>query len=286
VSVKMRSVAPAVEGSDAEKEGAGRPRRARGTLTGRDPAAEILLRRAGSSVFPGFRLRRLARTGSTQDLVMAAAAAGAAEGFCCMASEQTAGRGRSGRDWVAPPGGALLASLLLRRRAAVAAGLPIAAGLAVADGVERVAGVRCQLKWPNDVIAGGGKLAGILVEVGRDGATSVGIGVNLEIAEFPPGIAGASLHRLAGRPVSPDELLAAILAGLGDRLRQLEAGGVLRLRDDWTQRALGLGGQVRAVLGPEIVTGTALGLDDDGALLIDSPQGRVRLVAGDVHLLA
>ena len=242
------------------------------------------LRRAAADAFPGFRLHRLARTPSTQDVVRAAARGGAAEGFCCVAGEQTAGRGRLGRRWVAPAGTSLLMSLLLRRAPRVAVAVPLAAGLAVADAIEEVAGVPCRLKWPNDVLAGGGKLAGILAEVEPGGAIVLGLGVNLSVPGFPPDVPGASLHTLSGVPVERDLLLAAFLRHLGRRLGQVEAAGIPAIRDDWTQRAAGLGGVVRAVAGSRTTVGTALGIDEDGALLVATDQGTVRLVAGEVHL--
>jgi BirA family biotin operon repressor/biotin-[acetyl-CoA-carboxylase] ligase len=244
------------------------------------------VRRAGEAVFPAFDLRRLARTASTQDVVRRAAAAGAPEGYCCVAGEQTAGRGRSGRSWVAPPETALLMSLLLRRRPGVAAAVPLVAGLSVADGLDGLTGVGCRLKWPNDVLAGPGKLAGILTEVERGGGIILGIGVNLAVPTFPPGVPGASLDRVSGAVHGWDAVLAAVLPQLGRRLQQVEAGGIRSLRDDWAARAEGLGRPVRAEVGKEIVEGTALGIDDDGALLVETARGQVRLVAGEVHLLA
>jgi BirA family biotin operon repressor/biotin-[acetyl-CoA-carboxylase] ligase len=248
-------------------------------------AAEARVRRVGVAVFPGFELRRLARTASTQDVVRTAAGAGVPEGFCCVAGEQTAGRGRSGRAWVAPPDSALLTSLLLRRQGVVVAAVPLLAGLAVADAVGGLTGVDCRLKWPNDVLAAGGKLAGILAEVGPGGGIVLGIGVNLTVAAFPPDVPGVSLDRVAGGVWGWDAVLAAFLAELGGRLRQVEAAGVRSLRDDWTARAAGLGGPVRAEVGGAVVEGTALGIEDDGALLVATDRGRVRLVAGEVHLL-
>jgi BirA family biotin operon repressor/biotin-[acetyl-CoA-carboxylase] ligase len=246
---------------------------------------EDAMRRAGATAFPGFRLRWLARTPSTQDVVRAAARAGAAEGFCCVAAEQTAGRGRQGRRWVAPAGTALLMSLLLRRPARVAAAVPLAAGLALADAVQEVAGVPCRLKWPNDVLAGGGKLAGILAEGDPGGAVVLGLGVNLTVPGFPPDIPGVSLHTLSAVPVQREALLAAFLRHLARRLGQVETGGVPAIRDDWTRVAAGLGGAVRAVTGTRTVVGTALGIGDDGALLVATDGGTLRLAAGEIHLV-
>ncbi len=249
-------------------------------------AAEARVRRMGVAVFPGFELRVLARTTSTQDVVRSAAAAGVPEGFCCVAGEQTSGRGRSGRAWVAPPESALLTSLLLRRWGVVAATAPLVAGLAVADAVSGLSGVDCRLKWPNDVLVGTGKLAGILGEVEPGGGIVLGVGVNLTVAAFPPDVPGVSLDRVGGGVWGWDAVLVAFLKELGRRLGQVEAGGMRSLRGDWTARAAGLGGPVRAEVGGAVVAGTALGIEDDGALLVATDRGRVRLVAGEVHLLA
>jgi BirA family biotin operon repressor/biotin-[acetyl-CoA-carboxylase] ligase len=243
----------------------------------------------------------LARTPSTQDVVRAAARSGAAAGWCCVAAEQTAGRGRQGRAWTAPPGTALLTSVLLRPPAPVAGGVPLAAGLAVADavvalGVDEAA---VGLKWPNDVLAaGGGKLAGLLAEVEPRGArapaegadqTSVavvlGVGLNLTVPAFPPGVAGASLHTLLGRAVDWEEALTALLTALGRRSAELEERGVPAVVAAWRGRAVGLGGPVEAQTPAGLLQGTAVDVADDGALLVDTGGGVTRLVAGDVHLV-
>jgi BirA family biotin operon repressor/biotin-[acetyl-CoA-carboxylase] ligase len=247
------------------------------------------VRSAGLSSFAGFTLRRLARTPSTQDAARAAARAGAPEGWTCVAAEQTAGRGRQGRRWQAPPGSALLVSVLLRPAPALMPGLPFACGLAVADAVEAVAGVRAGLKWPNDVLAGGGKLAGILVELepraAGGPAAAAGVGLNLGVEEFPPGVHGASLHRLCGRAVAADDALAALLVALGTRLAELRHGGVAATVAAWRPRAVGLGAPVAVEAPRGRVEGTAVGVADDGALLVDRGGEVVRLLAGDVHLV-
>ena len=245
---------------------------------------------AGRAAFDGFQLRVLARTPSTQDVVRAAARAGAAEGWCCVAFEQTAGRGRQGRRWEAPPGSGLLVSLLLRPPAAVAGGVPLAAGLAVADAVAACCpGVGVGLKWPNDVLAAdGGKLAGVLAEVeprAHGTAVVLGVGLNLGVEEFPPGVHGASLHVLAGRPVAWDEALSALLTATGARMRELSAGGVGATVAAWRERAVGLGAAATVHTPHGELHGVAAGVDDDGALLLDTPDGaRRRVLAGDLQL--
>jgi BirA family transcriptional regulator, biotin operon repressor / biotin---[acetyl-CoA-carboxylase] ligase len=241
--------------------------------------------------FPDLQVVRLARTASTQDVVRRAARAGAAEGFCCVAGEQTAGRGRQGRKWVALPGAALLVSVLLRPKASAASGVPIAAGLATIDALTACCSVRAQLKWPNDVIAGGGKLAGILAEVeplGGEAATiavALGLGLNLTVAEFPDGVAGVSLHRLTPTRVDRDVLLQSWLSALAGRMRVLSERGIAGLLDDWRSHAAGLGEPVTATGQQGLITGIAEDIDDTGALLVRTGVGIVRVVAGDVHLI-
>ncbi len=242
------------------------------------------------SRFPGLRLRRIARTGSTQDVVLRAARDGALEGFCCLAGEQTAGRGRQGRSWVAPPGSALLASVLLRRPAAIATGIPFAAGLAVVEALAATCGVRAGLKWPNDVLVGGRKLAGILSEV-EPGASSIaqvavalGLGLNLRVDGFPADIDGTSLHLLTGHPPSAETLLIAWLDALADRMAILERSGLVAIIDEWRRCAVGLGGPV-TVHGPGgSFDGVAVDVGEDGALLVESGGEVRRVLAGDVHV--
>ncbi len=242
------------------------------------------------SRFPGLRLQRVARTRSTQDVVLRAARAGAAEGFCCLAAEQTAGRGRQGRSWLAPAGSALLASVLLRRAPAVAAGIPLAAGLAVVDALASTCGVTAGLKWPNDVMIDGGKLAGILSEVAPGGsspgevAIALGLGVNLRVERFPDGVVGASLHTFADPPPGAEPLLFAWLDALAGRLATLASGGVASVVGAWRTSAVGLGQPVTVHDPAGTFDGVAMDVDDTGALLV-STEGRIRRVlAGDVSL--
>lgn len=254
-------------------------------VTGSGDAQERDVQRAGAAVFPGFRLHRVTRTRSTQNVVLGAARAGAAEGYCCVAEEQAAGRGRAGRTWIAPARSSLLTSLLLRRRPPVTAGIPFAAGLAVLEALRRSCGVTALLKWPNDVRVGGAKLAGILAEGGAAGGTALGIGVNLTVPSFPANVEGVSLHRLTATPPGWAELLIPILEALGERLSALEMEGIPGLREEWMAHAEGIGEPVRADTGGRVLAGIATGIDEDGALLVDTARGTQRLVAGDVHLL-
>jgi len=210
----------------------------------------------------------LRTTGSTNDRARELAAAGAPHGTLVTTGEQTAGRGRQGRTWSAPAGQALLLSLVLRDPPPL---LPLRAGLAVAG----VAGDAALVKWPNDVLLDGRKLAGILVEARpQDDWAVLGIGLNaaVDLAALPAEVRdrAATLNR------PPDAVLADLLPALERRLAE-PAGATLRaLRE----RDALLGAPVRWEGG----AGVGAGIGDDGALLVRTDDAVVRLVAGEVHL--
>jgi BirA family biotin operon repressor/biotin-[acetyl-CoA-carboxylase] ligase len=206
----------------------------------------------------------------------ALAAAGAPHGTLVTAGEQRAGRGRQGRTWSAPPGRGLLMSLVLRDWPPL---LPIAGALAVAD----VAGAGegdLTIKWPNDVLLGGRKLAGVLGETRpQEGWAVLGIGLNVavRVQDLP-----AELHDRAAtlglEPAAIEPTLTALLGALEHRLGQptAEAIAALRARDALRGR------RVRWADGE----GLACGIDDEGRLLVEGANGSpIALAAGEVHLL-
>jgi BirA family biotin operon repressor/biotin-[acetyl-CoA-carboxylase] ligase len=215
----------------------------------------------------------LRSTTSTNDRARALAQGGAPHGTLVTAGEQHAGRGRQGRTWSAPPGRALLLSLVLRDPPAL---LPLAAGLAVAE----VAGPASLVKWPNDVLVDGRKVAGILAE-GRpdEGWAVLGIGINvaLRIDELPP-----ELHDTAGTlGLAPVEL-EPTLARLMDVLEGALALDTSALLDAYRARDALRGREVSWSGG----RGTAVGIDGAGRLVVElADGGRTALSAGEVHLL-
>ena len=215
------------------------------------------------------------------------------------AERQSAGRGRLGRAWISPPRAALTFSVLLRPTAVPRARLgwlPLLAGVAVAAAVRAVAAVDAQLKWPNDVLAGSGKLGGILAEASGE-AVVVGIGVNVSTgpAELPPpgpgALAATSLRLEGAASLDRERLLAEILAGLERRYRawcqvfgDTERSG---LRAEYTGLCGTIGRRVRVELpGGRLLDGLAAGIDADGRLLVSvPPDADLPVAAGDiVHL--
>ena len=212
------------------------------------------------------------RTDSTNERARELAAAGAPHGTVVTAGEQTAGRGRQGRTWVAPPGSAVLMSVVLRRFDPM---LPLAAAVALCEALP----VPALVKWPNDIWIDERKVAGILVE-GRPAAgwAVLGIGINVSVAEFPEELRDtATSLRLAGSSIGDEEVLDLVLDAL-DRWLERAAAEVLAA---WRPRDALRGSEVRWAEG----SGRAAGIDEAGALLVDTSSGRVTLGAGEVHLL-
>jgi BirA family transcriptional regulator, biotin operon repressor / biotin---[acetyl-CoA-carboxylase] ligase len=230
--------------------------------------------------------------GSTNDLAAQLAREGAPHGTIVVAQEQTAGRGRQGRSWHSPRGDSLYLSLVLRPELSPRQVPPItlAAGLAVIDAVNS-AGVAASLKWPNDVLVGERKLAGILTEMSTRGDrvdhVIVGIGVNLAGKRFPPELAGiaTSIALVRGGAVDRPAFERALLAGLERWLGRFLVGGPAAIADAWT--AVARLGPVRVDDGERALVAEAVGLDRDGALIVIDGEGRRhRITAGDVVLAA
>lgn len=200
------------------------------------------------------------------------------EGALVVADHQTAGRGRLGRSWEAPPGTALLCSILLEPPADRAAPqLSLVAGVAVADAIEQVVGLAAQLKWPNDVMLRRRKVAGCLAEA-RDGAVVLGIGVNVnQTGDQLPERAG-SLRTLTGRDWDREELLAWLLDDLGRRYADWLDNGLDGVYDGLAPRDF-LRGRRVTVNG---TSGTAVKIARDGRLEIAVGDGVVRVDSGEV----
>jgi BirA family biotin operon repressor/biotin-[acetyl-CoA-carboxylase] ligase len=225
--------------------------------------------------------------GSTNDVAASRADRGAEEGVVVLAGRQTAGRGRLGRTWVSPAGAGIYASMVLRPSPEAAALLTIAAGVAVATGIEAATGLGVQLKWPNDVQAGGRKLAGILAEGSADHVV-LGVGINVLPAAFPPDVAqrATSLEGELGRTVDRGLVLAECLAAMADQYGRLRREGGTRLIEAWRLRAAAtLGRHVEWETAGERRVGLAENIDPDGALVVRSGTVLVRVRSGEVRWL-
>jgi BirA family biotin operon repressor/biotin-[acetyl-CoA-carboxylase] ligase len=247
------------------------------------------IRRSAALRPDDWSIERFASVDSTNRWLLDAARGGAAVGTVVVADHQHAGRGRRGRSWESTPGESLLVSVLLRPLLPVdrVHVVTIAAGLALADAVERVAGLTTSLKWPNDLVVGERKLAGLLAEAdvvgGEVRALVVGAGCNLAQHSFPPPIADVATSCVIERGVAPDRdaVLDAFLAAFGEKLDALDA-----VVDEYRRRLGTLGRRVRVELDGSFVEGTASELDDRGRLVVTPLDGpSVVVAAGDVvHL--
>lgn len=230
---------------------------------------------------------------STQNLVHEAAQAGAAEGLVVLADEQRAGKGRLGRQWLAPFGTSLLLSILLRPDIPVtqAGRLTMCVGLGAAEAVEALTGLAVQLKWPNDLYVTGKKLAGLLTETFLDGdrlvyaVVGLGVNVNVQFAAHDALAATAtSLFMQLGHPADRAALLQAILQHVEAHYQALQRGESPAAA--WGARLFGLGEPVQVALTRGILTGTAVGVSPDGALWLRTEDGVTHTIwAGDVTVL-
>jgi BirA family biotin operon repressor/biotin-[acetyl-CoA-carboxylase] ligase len=228
------------------------------------------------------------QTGSTNADLLARASSLAGP-VLLLARSQTAGRGRAGRPWQSAPGASLTLSLAWKFERALPqlVGLPLAVGVAIADALH-ACGVDARLKWPNDVLLDERKLAGILIETAaaRDGIWAIiGIGINLTVPQDLAERIGSPATGLPPLAAAPEDLLAALLNTLAQALTEFGIAGLASFTSRWNALHAWTGQQV-AVLdhGQARQQGTAIGIDDSGRLLIDSADGRVAVLSGDVTL--
>ncbi len=243
----------------------------------------------------GRRLQVVAEIGSTNDAAAAAGHAGEPEGLAVVADRQASGRGRLGRAWASLPGLGVYTSILLRPDVPPLQTplLTILAGLATADAVRGVGDVEPRLKWPNDVLIDGRKVAGILAEMATVGErvaqVVVGIGINVHHRpeDFPAEVrtTATSLGQTAGRRVERGEIVAALYNAFDKWYEVFSAGDRAAILAAARDRSATLGRPVTVISGPERWQGTAVDLDEDGALLVVNGRGVTqRVLAADVSI--
>ena len=230
--------------------------------------------------------------GSSNDELIGLAEAGATHRTVLACDLQTAGRGRRGRDWIAAPQGSLTFSLLWRFPPASASppGLSLAIGVAVARVLEAAGAPGIALKWPNDILLGGRKLAGILVDLlpAQEAAPAAVIGIGLNVT-LPPDFPhdqfdAADLAAVLPQPPSRNLLLAQLLIELDGALTIFGRSGFTAFRESWLARHALQDARVRLSGERETVEGICRGVDQDGALLLETPAGLRRIISGDVSL--
>jgi BirA family biotin operon repressor/biotin-[acetyl-CoA-carboxylase] ligase len=257
--------------------------------------ADDLLARLGETRVVGRDIQVFEETTSTNDVIEKLARDGVKEGAVVYAECQTKGRGRLGRKWVSPPHKGLWFSVLLRPalRPQMATQLTVASATALRRAIKLQTGWSPEIKWPNDILMGGKKVAGILTEMSaeldqvRYIILGIGVDVNLTAQEFPADLRkiATSLRLETGKPVSRAELAVHILRELDRDYALICAGKFTGVADEWEAHCTTIGREVTVQLGARQVRGCVESLDDDGALLLRSEHGHLeRIIGGDVTL--
>jgi len=229
---------------------------------------------------------------STSSHAKILASEGAEEGTVVIAEEQLHGRGRQGRSWHATPGKNLTFSLILRPKIDISqiGMIPLFAGVAVLLGIQSATGNTLSLKWPNDILHDGRKICGILVEsvVFRHelSAVVVGIGLNVNERDFPPSLRNTSASLVMdGRPdLDRASILAKILLHLEQMYPLLQPARKAELISLWTQHCRHIGKEITVHDAGEMIHGVALGIADDGGLMLETEDGIKKIISGEVPL--
>jgi len=254
-----------------------------------------LLSRLGKTKVVGRDVRVFQETTSTNDVLERLARAGVKEGVVVFAESQTKGRGRLGRKWISPPKKGLWFSVLLRPdlRPQAATQLTIASATALCRAIREQTGLRPEIKWPNDILIRGKKVAGILTELSaeldrvKNVVLGIGLDVNVTASEFPPEIRklATSLKIETGRTVERAALAVAVLRELDFDYARIGAGKFDALADEWEEQCTTIGKNVTLTVGERVIKGRAESLDEDGALLLRTQHGHLeRIIGGDVTL--
>ena len=257
--------------------------------------ADDVLSRLGATEVIGRDIRVFQETTSTNDIVDKLARDGVKEGVAVFAECQTRGRGRLGRKWVSPPGKGLWFSVLLRPKLLPeqVTRLTIASGTALARAIQNQTDLRLEIKWPNDILVGGKKVAGILTELTAEldrvhyVVLGIGVDVNLNSSDFPADLRECvtSLKIARGQSMDRAALASAILRELDHDYRRAVGKDFESLAEEWQDRCTTLGREVTVQVGSRKVRGRAESLDAAGALLVRTHHGHLeRISGGDVTL--
>jgi BirA family biotin operon repressor/biotin-[acetyl-CoA-carboxylase] ligase len=257
--------------------------------------ADDLLARLGKTKVIGRDIQVFEETTSTNDVIEKLARDGVKEGVVVFAESQTKGRGRLGRKWVSPAHKGLWFSILLRPdlRPQEATQLTVASATALRRAIVAATGLKPEIKWPNDLLIGGKKVAGILTELSADpdrvkyAILGIGVDVNVGANELPLEVRklATSLKIESGRAIVRAELAAAILHELDEDYARIRAGKFAGVADEWEEHCTTIGREVTVQTGPRKIRGCVESLDDSGALLLRTEHGRLEpITGGDVTL--
>lgn len=255
-----------------------------------------ILKQSLAGKFLGHELHYYEEIGSTNDEAFRLGTRGAPEGTVLIANSQSAGKGRMQRVWHSPAGANIYTSIILRPdcEPARAPQISIAAGVAVAEALNPYCQYRAQLKWPNDVLIEGKKVCGVLAQMKMAGAAidfvvvGIGINVNLRREQFPKDIEeiATSLSLEAGHELSRRELIFRLYENLTKWYKNLMNRGFEPVRDAWLGLAPMIGQTVKVMFREEAVSGKAVGLDEDGSLMLRTDQNEtLRVSAGDATII-
>jgi len=259
---------------------------------------EAILRRIPAPTRRKLRsLKVLLQTDSTNARLLALSDLPAGKADVCIAEHQTAGRGRRGRVWLAPFGSGICLSLswLFPEPPRQLSALSLAVGVALLRALESRGAEKVQLKWPNDVLADGRKLGGILCELRAESAgpayVAIGVGLNARLTAATrreiaaSGVEAADLNDvLDAKKVARNAIAAAIIAALIAALEEFQQTGLQTFVNDWRHADALHGAAVRVVVGEDIHRGLARGIDVDGALMLETPAGLLRFISGEVSV--
>jgi BirA family biotin operon repressor/biotin-[acetyl-CoA-carboxylase] ligase len=232
---------------------------------------------------------------STNVLAAKLAEQGEPEGTLVIAEQQTGGKGRRGKPWFSPPGTGIWMSLLLRPAIPMvqAPQLTLVAAVAVSQALTEITGKQAGIKWPNDILFGRQKCCGILTEMNMESEeiryviVGIGINVNQEKSDFPPELReiATSLKEVSGRKIKRAMVVQRILE-IFERLydQYLDSGGFAPIRDQWKKQSITLGRHVSAQTPRGIISGTAVDIDETGALLIETEQKLEKIYSADIHM--
>jgi len=254
-----------------------------------------LLARLHKTKIIGRDIRVFEQTTSTNEVIEKLARDGVKEGVVVFAESQTKGRGRLGRKWISPERKGLWFSILLRPnlRPQEATQLTVASATALRRAIQSETGLNPEIKWPNDILIGGKKVAGILTELTaeldkvRHVILGIGVNVNLSASEFPPELRklATSLKIESGKTISRPELATVILRSLDDDYGRICGGSFAEVANEWEAHCKTIGRNVTVQIGGRSLRGRAESLSDDGALLLRTEHGHLEhVIGGDVTL--